>query len=54
MTGRYRFREGDDLFPKHVWFRVGGQAWFGFCINSTAGEYKGWPLEDDDPDARFI
>lgn len=52
-SGRYRFVESDDAFPKHVWYRVRGQAWFGFCINSTAGTYKGWPLENDEPDAQF-
>lgn len=52
-SGRCRFVEGDKDFPKYVWYRVAGQAWYGFCINSVAGEYKGWPLEVDDPDAVF-
>ncbi len=52
-SGRYRYLEGDGDFPKHVWYRVRGQPWFGYCINSMAGDYKGWPLEHDEPDAKF-
>jgi hypothetical protein len=52
-SGRYRFLEGDGEFPKHVWYRVAGQAWFGYCLNTAVGEYKGWPLENDDTDAKF-
>jgi hypothetical protein len=44
-SGRYRFLEGDGEFPKHVWYRVAGQSWCGYCINTAAGEYKGWPLD---------
>lgn len=41
--GQCRFMEGDQDFPKHVWYEAEGRGWFGFCINSVAGEYKGWP-----------
>lgn len=44
--GQYNFVLGDKDYPKHIWFTADGQDWFGFCVNSVAGEYKGWPLED--------
>jgi hypothetical protein len=50
-AGQYEFVEADQDFPKHVWYEHGGQGWFGFCINTSAGHYKGWPLEDGEYDA---
>src|SRR4051812_29046087 len=40
-----RFYEGDQVFPKKIWYldRETGQHWFGYCINTASGEYKGWP-----------
>jgi hypothetical protein len=52
-AGHYEFFEGDQEFPKHLWHEIDGRRWFGFCINSAAGEYKGWPLEEDEPRAFF-
>jgi len=46
--GKVRFYEGDKLFPKHIWYRDADQLWFGFCVNSVQGEYKGWPIEEDE------
>jgi hypothetical protein len=43
---QFEFLEGDQDFPKYVWYEVQGQGWFGSCINSVAGEYKGWPMEE--------
>jgi hypothetical protein len=45
---QYRFFEGDQDFPKHVWYKAEGKGWFGNCINSAAGHYKGWPLEEEE------
>lgn len=46
-VGQFRFCDGDDIFPKHVWFRDSdGQYWFGFAVNQTAGTYKGWPITE--------
>ena len=42
------FLEGDQDFPKHVWYEAEGGGWFGYCINSVAGHYKGWPLEEEE------
>jgi hypothetical protein len=54
MSGQLRFYEGDKDFPKHIWYRDdGGQVWFGFCINSVQGQYKGWPIEEDERVAIF-
>jgi hypothetical protein len=50
---QYRFLEGDQDFPKHVWYEADGRGWFGFCINSAAGHYKGWPMEEEERNAYF-
>lgn len=47
-SGQYRFREADKEFPYKVWYEVEGRIWFGFCINSVLGEYKGWPIDEDE------
>jgi hypothetical protein len=52
-AGQYKFVDGDKDFPKHVWHQVDGQGWFGFCINTISGEYKGWPLEEEERLAYF-
>ena len=53
--GQYRFYEGDKDFPKHLWYRdeATGQVWFGFLVKSGLGEYKGWPIEEEDRVAVF-
>ena len=49
QAGHYRFVESDQDFPKHVWHQdESGQIWFGMCVNTKAGEYKGWPINEDD------
>jgi hypothetical protein len=46
-AGQFRFREGDQTYPKHIWYRdSGGQFWFGFAVNQVAGTYKGWPVSE--------
>jgi hypothetical protein len=53
-AGRLRFYEGDKDFPKHIWYRdEKGQLWFGFCVNGVLGQYKGWPIEEEDRVAVF-
>ena len=52
-SGQYKFLEGDQDFPKHVWYQADGRGWFGFCTNPAAGEYKGWPMEEDERRAYF-
>ncbi|WP_237154704.1 hypothetical protein [Oryzibacter oryziterrae] len=47
--GQFRYFEGDKDFPKRVWYRDdAGQVWFGFCINSVLGTYKGWPIDEEE------
>ena len=41
--GNYRFVEADKIYPKHIHHDVHGTRWTGLCVNSVAGEYKGWP-----------
>lgn len=47
-VGQYRFREGDLEFPHKVWYEADGEIWFGLCINRESGEYKGWPIDEDE------
>ena len=53
MAGQYRFVEADQDFPKMVWFEAGGRVWCGLCVNPTSGEYKGWPIDEDERRAVF-
>lgn len=48
-AGNVRFFEADQTFPKKIWYRdQDGQYWFGFCLNTAAGEYKGWPVDEEE------
>ena len=48
-AGQYRFVDGDRDFPKHVWLRDSdGQVWYGRCLNRARGEYKGWPIDEEE------
>lgn len=47
-AGQFDFTDGDVEFPKHLRYEANGQRWFGFLTNPGSGEYKGWPLEEDD------
>ena len=53
VAGQYRFVEADQDFPKRVWFKARGRIWCGFCFNPAAGEYKGWPIDEDERRAIF-
>ena len=53
VAGQYRFVEADQDFPKRVWFRARRRVWFGFCFNTSAGQYKGWPIDEDERRAIF-
>jgi hypothetical protein len=53
-AGQMRFYEGDKDFPKHIWYRdKAGGLWFGFCVNSVLGHYKGWPIDEEERLAVF-
>lgn len=52
-AGQCKFLEADKDFPKHIWYFSGGQNWIGFCINSVAGHYKGWPVDEEERRAIF-
>lgn len=47
-AGQYEFVDGDEDFPKRVWYSEMGQGWQAYCINRTTGEYKGWPVDEDE------
>ena len=54
VAGQYRFVESDQDFPRKVWYiEASGRIWCGYCINSTAGAYKGWPIDEDERRAIF-
>jgi len=48
--GQFRFYEGDKDYPKKIWYKEegSGQLWFGQCVNSVRGEYKGWPIDEEE------
>ncbi|MGO9743825.1 MAG: hypothetical protein ACLPN5_20380 [Roseiarcus sp.] len=49
IAGRFRYYEGDKSFPKKLWHKdEGGRIWFGYCVNSVLGHYKGWPVDEDE------
>ncbi len=50
---QYKFVQADQVFPKKVWYKASGQVWFGYCINTQSGEYKGWPISEEERDAVF-
>ena len=47
-NGQYKFHEGDKEFPKKIWHRADGRIWFGLCFNQGSGEYKGWPVGEQE------
>lgn len=53
VAGQYRFVEADQDFPKKVWFEARGRIWCGYCVNPSAGNYKGWSIEEDERRAIF-
>lgn len=53
LAAQYRFVEADQDFPKRVWFEVRGRVWCGYCVNPFAGDYKGWPIDEDERRAIF-
>ena len=53
IRGQFKFVEADQHFPKKVWFRADGKIWYGFCINTQSGQYKGWPINEEERRAVF-
>ena len=54
LTGCFRFVEGKNRFPKHVWHvDANGQGWMGRVVNSEQGTYKGWPARPEEIDAEI-
>ena len=51
--GQYKFVQADQKYPKKLWYRAAGEIWFGLCINTQAGEYKGWPITEEERHAVF-
>jgi hypothetical protein len=46
--GQFRYREADKDFPWQIWYQDRhGQFWMGQCVNSVLGEYKGWPITEE-------
>ena len=52
--GNYQFVQTDQKYPKKIWYRDShGQYWFGYCMNTFAGHYKGWPIYKSERDEIF-
>lgn len=53
-NNQIKYVEADQDFPKHIWYREAtGQVWQGFCTNTAAGQYKGWPIPEEERRAVF-
>lgn len=48
-AGQVKYFESDKDFPARIWYRDTdtGRIWIGYCVNSIAGEYKGWPISEE-------
>ena len=48
-AGQYKFVRNEGPFPRYVWYEeASGQLWKGRCFNPTSGEYKGWPIKEEE------
>jgi hypothetical protein len=46
--GQLLYREADKDFPWLIWYReANGHLWMGQCVNSVLGQYKGWPIDEE-------
>lgn len=53
-NGQFIFLEADKDYPSKIWHKdETGRYWFGRCINSVLGQYKGWPIDQDERDEVF-
>ena len=48
MAGQYRFFQSDKKYPKKMFFEADDQIWCGYCVNSVLGQYKGWPIDEEE------
>lgn len=53
-NGHFNREDWHNGFPRRIWYRdKDGQIWYGFLTNQGAGpnpkgQYKGWPIEEDE------
>ena len=52
-AGQCRFLESDQHFPKKIWYEADGRVWMGLRVNDGLGQYKGWPISEEERDAVF-
>ena len=52
-ANQLKFVPGDRAFPRRVWFESRDRIWYGRCTDPAAGEYKGWPICEEDRDEIF-
>jgi hypothetical protein len=54
-TGQVLYLEGDQDYPARIWYRdrETGGLWIGYCTNQGLGQYKGWPIGEDERIAVF-
>ena len=48
-----RFSQEDKNFPKWIWHEADGQFWMGYLVNDGLGQYKGWPIYEDEKNEIF-
>ena len=47
--GKYKYFEGyNQGFPQRIWYQADDSYWVGYCINRTIGNYKGWPVNENE------
>jgi len=48
-AGNFRKADWQGGLPRHIWYRdEQGNYWRGFLTNAGAGEYKGWPITEEE------
>ncbi|WP_316194316.1 hypothetical protein [Bradyrhizobium sp. SZCCHNRI3052] len=53
-SGHFLFLEADKDYPSKIWHKdENDRYWFGRCINSVLGHYKGWPIDESERDEVF-
>ena len=52
-AGQCLFSQEDKNFPKWIWHEADGQIWMGYLVNDGLGQYKGWPIDEDERDGIF-
>lgn len=52
-SGQCRFYSSVGRFPQKVWYEADGCIWMGSLTNPGKGEYKGWPIAEEERNEVF-